>query len=51
MEGVGGGYIKGFAQEWIFLNKLIIYCSEILKFVVTTNWLQLSAFTVSKPCG
>ena len=29
--------------------KLIVYCLEAPKFVVTTNCLQLSAFTVWKP--
>ena len=31
--------------------KLIIYCLETPKFNATTNWLQLSTFTVWKPCG
>ena len=43
----GAAYIHKFVQEWIF--KLIVYCLETPKFVVTTNWLQLSPFAVWKP--
>ena len=40
--GGGGGLVRkdtstNFSQEWIF--RLIVYCLETPKFVVSTNWL------------
>ena len=50
IQGGGGG---GSILSQIFLKngffKIIIHSLEILTFVVTTNWLQLSAFTVRNP--
>ena len=48
--GGGGGWMH--PQICSKMNfELIVYCMEVQKFVVITNWLQLSAFTVWKPCG
>ena len=45
--GGGGQHISiSFTQEWIFSS--FFYCFETPKFVVTTYWLQSSAFTAWK---
>ena len=48
--GMVGGYLHKFCSRmdfffFFFFQRLIVYCLEIPKFVVTTNWLQLIGYS------